>query len=341
MKKWMIVLAGVLFLAACGEQAPNETEMTTPTTYEETANRNVTDVQLDDDANYYDEARPEDNRYLIHTAYVGLQTVDYESSKQQLFDFIGNSDAYIQYQNEYTSSNYYQDDRGLHTLSLTLRVPQASFEEALATLTSGGIGEVVQNSRGSEDVTRSMTDLDIRIESIDARIGRLNDLLDEATLISDIIEIQYSVEEAILERDQLLSEQATLEDQVNDSTITIELREVRRLDDGITTNQSFWDRIKDALVDTGYQTIIVLQEALLSVIYFLPYLLLLIIIGLYFLLIHPFVRRRRKNRKRTVETEKEIVTDNSNGIVQERKEISKETSNNSTKDLHNDEKDVN
>lgn len=342
MKKWLVVIAGSLFLAACGNTNYNQNQMTTSEPYTEEMNRSAVDLNLDSDASYYEDGNATDTRYLIHTASVGLQTVDYATSKQRLFDYIGSSDAYIQYQNEYTSSSYSQDVRGLQSLSLTIRVPQDSFEEALTSMTSGDIGEVVQNSRGSEDVTRSMTDLDIRIESVEARIDRLNALLEEATLIADIIEIQNSVEEAILERDQLLSDQATLEDQVNDSTISLELREVRRLDDGITSNQSFWERVQDAIVDTGYQTIIVLQEALLSVIFLLPYLLLLLIIViLYFLLIHPFVKRRRRNRKKKVIKEQETITDNTENVTQEKVVLTEENTNNSTKDLHKDEKDVN
>lgn len=342
MKKWL-VLFGIIFLTACGNQTFN-TETTVQRQFTETSTNSVEMEYAEDSATDSNEGQAaQDNRYLIYNAHVNLQTIDYEDSKEKLFAAIEENGAYVQYQDERSGTYYYGDDgRGLFSLSLTLRVPQDQFEATLANLTDGTIGELMQTSRGTEDVTRSMTDLDIRLESIEARIERLNELLDEATIVSDIITIQESVEQAILERDQLLSEQAYLQDQVNDATITVELREVTTLDDGVTSSQSFWDQIVEAFAETGRRSIIVFQEAILSLIFLIPYLIiLLILLALYYLILRPIIRSLRRRRKEnSINDEKTITVEKENTTVVTEKELD-DNSNESINSLQNDEKDVN
>lgn len=261
---------------------------------------------------------------LIHTADVSLQTITYEEDKANLLDILNNSSGSIQYQDEYQDTNNYSSnttaDNQLFNFYLTIRVPQEDFEGLLKQLTDGEIGELVGTSRGSEDVTRSVQDFEIRLESIDARIERLNELLEQAENIPDIIEIQSSLDSAILERDQILSEQDYLKDQVARSTITIRLREVMELEDGVTSQRSFWDELVRALAQTGYRAIDVLQQGILSLIFILPYLLFIVILYLIYRWVvkpilkavglrNPFRRNKKKAKNVKVETVGTATTD--------------------------------
>lgn len=261
---------------------------------------------------------------LIHTADVSLQTITYEEDKASLLDILNNSSGSIQYQDEYQDTNNYSSnttaDNQLFNFYLTIRVPQEDFEGLLKQLTDGEIGELVGTSRGSEDVTRSVQDFEIRLESIDARIERLNELLEQAENIPDIIEIQSSLDSAILERDQILSEQDYLKDQVARSTITIRLREVMELEDGVTSQRSFWDELVRALSQTGYRAIDVLQQGILSLIFILPYLLFIVILYLIYRWVvkpilkavglrNPFRRNKKKAKNVKVETVETATTD--------------------------------
>ena len=142
---------------------------------------------------------------------------------------------------------------------------------------------------------------------MNARIERLTELLNEAESITDIIEIQNSLDEAIVERDQLLAEQQYLNDQVSRSTITVSLKEVLELGDGVTRQRSFWDELVKALSETGYRAIDVLQQGILTLVFLLPYLLFLVILYLiYRWLIKPILKAiglknpfKRKNKEKT------------------------------------------
>lgn len=270
---------------------------------ESAANQNIVTGQSNEDVS------------LIHTGEVSLQTIAYDEDKQNLLDIINKSNGSIQYQDEYQDVNQYSSNSTTHqlfNLYLTVRVPQEDFEVLLEQLTDGGVGELVGTSRGSEDVTRSVRDFEIRLDSIDARVERLNELLEQAENIADIIEIQNNLDSAILERDQILSEQDYLTDQVARSTINIRLREVMELDDGVTTQLSFWDELVRAISQTGYRAIDVLQQGVLSLIFILPYLLFIVILYLIYRWIikpilkavglsNPLSRKKRQAKRVKVE----------------------------------------
>ncbi|MRI86154.1 DUF4349 domain-containing protein [Aerococcaceae bacterium WS4759] len=305
MKRITSILFAAMILTGCGTQS----------NYSETSQSyNLDTAQVEMERADVTEVGQEttDAQALIHTATVQMQTVTYDETKAALMALIEDSSAQVQYQDEYNQTYYdyatnTQSQDRLYTLALTLRIPQDDFDSLLTALTNGDIAEVTSTSRGSQDVTTSVRDLDIRVESLNARIERLTELLNEAESITDIIEIQNSLDEAIVERDQLLAEQQYLNDQVSRSTITVSLKEVLELGDGVTRQRSFWDELVKALSETGYRAIDVLQQGILTLVFLLPYLLFLVILYLiYRWLIKPILKAiglknpfKRKNKEKT------------------------------------------
>lgn len=305
-KKLMMLMLATVALVGCG---------TDSTSYQETQPyvREAEQMAMDSSTEQTQIGQETtDSQALIYTASVDLQTITYEETKAALLAAIESQKAQVQYQDEYTQTYYdyrtsSQSDERLYTLSMTLRIPQDDFEPFLSQLTDGEFGELISTSRGSQDVTLSIRDLDIRLESINARIERLNDLLEEAQNIADIIEIQNSLDAAILERDQLMAEQQYLNDQVSRSTISVTLREVLELEEG-GSQRSFWDELARAFAQTGYRAIDVLQQGVLSLVFLLPYLLFIVIFYLiYRFIIKPILKAvglrnplKRKNKKKAV-----------------------------------------
>lgn len=305
MKRITSILFAAMILTGCGTQS----------NYSETSQSyNLDTAQVEMERADVTEVGQEmtDAQALIHTATVQMQTVTYDETKAALMALIEDSSAQVQYQDEYNQTYYdyatnTQSQDRLYALALTLRIPQDDFDSLLTALTNGDIAEVTSTSRGSQDVTTSVRDLDIRVESLNARIERLTELLNEAESITDIIEIQNSLDEAIVERDQLLAEQQYLNDQVSRSTITVSLKEVLELGDGVTRQRSFWDELVKALSETGYRAIDVLQQGILTLVFLLPYLLFLVILYLiYRWVIKPILKAiglknpfKRKNKEKT------------------------------------------
>lgn len=298
--KTLIIMMAVLFLAACSDL--------NQTSFNETSAPRQTEVAMDmvqESAPPAEQAIGENtaqtDRSIIYTASVNFETINYEEAKEELLELISQEEGNIQYQDEsaYQYGQYTESAQSLTQLYLVIRVPQENFDDLVSSLENSEAAEVTQSSRGTEDVTNQVRDLDIRIESVEARIDRLNELNEEAETVTDLIEIETALQEAIIQRDQLLEQQSGLTDQVDYGTIYLSLREVIELSNRGGSQRTFWDDFQDALVETWYRALDALQTGIISVVFLIPYIIfILILIAIFKWLIRPLYGLVRRNFRR-------------------------------------------
>ncbi|WP_084614582.1 DUF4349 domain-containing protein [Nakamurella lactea] len=104
------------------------------------------------------------------------------------------------------------------TQSITLRVPVSKYDAARRAL--AGLGELT-GTESSEDVTGALADMDGRIATMKAAVGRLRQLLTKATKISDIIAIESELSGREADLEAIMRKRAAMADQVALSTITL------------------------------------------------------------------------------------------------------------------------
>lgn len=105
--------------------------------------------------------------------------------------------------------------------SLTLRIPSDELDGVVAELRE--IGDVNSVSMNASDVTQQRQDLDARIDALSASVDRLRELLGTATSITDLIAIESELTTRQAELDSLTQQRDWLVDQVDFSTLTVEL----------------------------------------------------------------------------------------------------------------------
>ncbi|MFD4420568.1 DUF4349 domain-containing protein [Agromyces sp. NPDC058484] len=105
--------------------------------------------------------------------------------------------------------------------SLTVRIPADRLDAFVDELR--GLGTVNSVSMNASDVTQERQDLDARIDALTASTDRLRDLLAAATSITDLIAIESELTTRQAELDSLTQQRDWLVDQVDFSTITVEL----------------------------------------------------------------------------------------------------------------------
>lgn len=105
--------------------------------------------------------------------------------------------------------------------SLTLRIPADELDGVVAALRE--LGRVDQVSMNASDVTLQREDLEGRIEALTASVDRLQQLLASAANITDLIAIESELTTRQAELDGLVQQRDLLVDQVDYSTVTLEL----------------------------------------------------------------------------------------------------------------------
>lgn len=116
----------------------------------------------------------------------------------------------------FVADEYTSDDSNS---TLTLKVPAAAHTDAVAKLEE--LGNVINRSRTSQDVTQQVVDTESRIASQKASIERIRSLLAQATGIGEIISIESELASREADLDALLSQQKELSALTSMATVTV------------------------------------------------------------------------------------------------------------------------
>jgi PIN domain nuclease of toxin-antitoxin system len=108
---------------------------------------------------------------------------------------------------------------------LVLRVPTDALDRALSLITgSGGVGKELSRSATAEDVTADLADVQSRVTTQRASVGRVRALLGQATSLQQIVSIESEVTKREADLEAAEARQAALSDRADFATLTVDLR---------------------------------------------------------------------------------------------------------------------
>ncbi|ATL31222.1 DUF4349 domain-containing protein [Streptomyces formicae] len=121
------------------------------------------------------------------------------------------------------SENTSRDGAGRERSRIVLRVPQAKYDDVLASLE--GTGKLVDREAKAQDVTDQVVDVESRVASQRASVARVRELMDKATKLSDVVSLEGELSTRQADLEALLARQASLKDRTSMATITLSLAE--------------------------------------------------------------------------------------------------------------------
>ncbi|MFC3349475.1 DUF4349 domain-containing protein [Streptomyces echinoruber] len=116
-----------------------------------------------------------------------------------------------------------RDEEGHERTELVLRVPTERYDAVLTGL--AGSGKLIERTAKAQDVTDQVVDVDSRIKSQRASVARVRALMDRATKIGDVVELEGELSRREADLESLLAQQASLKDRTSLATITLSLSE--------------------------------------------------------------------------------------------------------------------
>ena len=169
---------------------------------------------------------------------------------------------------------------------LVVRIPSEKLTSTLDEIKK--LGKVESVAIDANDVTAQSRDLESRITALSASVDRLIGLLAGATTTKDLIDIETALSTRQAELESLESQQRSLVDQVDLSTVSIAFGSVASAP--VERPSDFFSGIT-----AGWQTLVAFVGGVLVALGFLlPWLIVLAVIGTVVLLI----ARRRTRRRR-------------------------------------------
>lgn len=287
---WLLALVAVLALTGCGAKGAAETA----------AADNGNSVAMDES----DLAEPqaaygtdggisggagtgERSAKRIYTADLALETTAFDQAAEDLEALVEECGGYFQSSsvsggNDYRSAYY------------TVRVPAEQYRLFLDQ--AGTLCHQLSIQEYTDDITEAYYDVEGRLKTQQTKLSRLQELLERAESMEDIITIEAAISETEQTIEDLSGTLRGYDAQVAYSTVNLTLREVYRLSDGQPA-ESFGGRLGGAFAAGWRGFLHVLESLAVALAYGWVLLVVLAAAGVGVVL----VRHRRKKARSTPE----------------------------------------
>ena len=161
-------------------------------------------------------AMPADfDRDIIYTAWIAVETADVATAA-------AHANSIIEGLGGFTFSQDTRTQGRAHT-TLTFKIRPEQFFAALEQLSN--VGELVEQSVNSEDVTDIVVDLNSRITTAEISVNRLREFLSQATEVEGVAELERELANRETNLERLRGQLRSLRDRVDLSTITLSITE--------------------------------------------------------------------------------------------------------------------
>ena len=172
--------------------------------------------------------------------------------------------------------------------TMTLHIPAENLDAFLEG--TGAWGRVIRRSESSEDVTESYYDTKARLETQQALMARLKELVEKAQDLSDVLALESQMADTQYEIDRLTGILQNTDRKVSYATVDVSLQEEKAADDAENTELTLGQRLSGAL-HTGAEAFVgFLSDAAVFLTCALPFLAVVAVAAIVIRL----VRKKRK-----------------------------------------------
>lgn len=233
------------------------------------------------------------DRKLIYTAHFEIATEQYEDDLARILAAVEQAGGYIESESTSGTKPVEYGDSGRNTY-LTARVPVSGYATFVQTVS--GVGEVTSKNQQVDDISETYYDVQARIDMLELRYDKLEELLEKATVMEDIITLETEMSEILYELDGLKGTLRGMDARVEYSTVEISLCERVKMTQVVTSSKDFGTRAGDAFSGTLKGVGVFFEEFGIGFIGALPVLVLLAVVAAVVVGIVLLVRRGKRRR---------------------------------------------
>ena len=237
------------------------------------------------------------NIKLIWTANLDMETLDFDAMIDSMNKSVAEHGGYVE--SSYVEGGERLTGRvNMRYGSYTVRIPADNLDAFLSQM--GSIGNVLSRSKSSENITLEYADNEARKATLELEEQKLMELLEQATILEDIITLESRLSDIHYRLDAYSSTLRKYDDLVDFSTVHISISEVQKMTE--TKAETIGERITAAFSDSLYELKVFAGDTAVFLIGRSPILLLwVIILAVIVIIIRKLLKKRaskpRKERK--------------------------------------------
>ncbi|SES78805.1 protein of unknown function [Methanococcoides vulcani] len=177
-------------------------------------------------------------RKVITTSDVSLEVKNASEAVDSIGAIASEYDGYVSSSSVYDT--YYGDSESMSGY-ISIRVPAVEHDAVLDRVEA--LGKVTSKSTSGVDVTEEYIDVEARLSNLEKQELRLQEILDMATTVEDVLEVEKELGRVRGEIESLTGRLNYLKDRVEFSTITVSVTEPRN----ITHSWGLRDALSDSV----------------------------------------------------------------------------------------------
>lgn len=235
---------------------------------------------------------------IIYTANVVLETKEFDSAVAALDKAVEDIGGFVE-NSEISGDSSYDTDGTVHIRNrrayYTVRVPAGKLDAFLAQ--TGGMGNVISNSKSAQNVASQYTDYEARLTSLNTQETRLLELIAQADSIDALITLEDKLSEVRYEIESIQRSLNDLDSRIVYSTVDLSIREVEIYKVTASAQRTFSQRMGDAFKNGWKSFVRGLQNICVAISGSVFTLLMLAVIGGGGFLIVRAVVRKKKSKK--------------------------------------------
>lgn len=206
---------------------------------------------------------------IITTYFLDVETQDFDTLIKNINDKINSLGGYVE--SSSISGKSYYDDNVTRTGNIVARIPNEKVDEFVNNVDD--TANVTNKESSTENVTLQYVDIQSRIEALETEQDRLFAILEKAVDLESIITLESRLSDIRYELQNYESQLRVYDNEVQYSTVTLNINEVERISTDTKKKPTFASRISNGFSDSMYHIGEGLKDFVVWFIVNLPYLL--------------------------------------------------------------------
>jgi flagellar basal body-associated protein FliL len=238
------------------------------------------------------------NQKMIYTATAEIETTKFDGTISGVYALMNTYGAFLE--NSYISGKNYADtyygNPTYRTANFTIRVPADKFSAMTSSLSS--LGNVLSSNTQSQNITTQYIDTESRLKACRAEETSLLAMLEKAETVEVILAVQSRLTDVRYEIESLTSTLKNWQNQVDYSTVVLNIKEVAELtEQQPPVQRTYWEKMRDGLQSTLNGIGVFFKGLFMGLVVALPVLVILAVIAVAVIVIIRANNKKKKARQ--------------------------------------------
>lgn len=171
-----------------------------------------------------------------------------------------------------------------------IKVPTDDLDDFIKEFENLNIN-VISSNKSSYNITDDLNNAKENLNTVNLKLNRLNELLKEASSVTEITDIEGKIQEAESEKSSYEDILKDMENNIEYTGIYLDIKEVNKYSNTENVNEGFNKRIKKAFSNSKIVFIKTIQSTVLGFITIIPF---IVTIGLILLIVYLIYKKENK-----------------------------------------------